>query len=836
MRQAYLAAVLALIFALPGSVLGNREDRAAHPPLLFAFPRIELEGPTESLLDGVDVGFAMPLSRGTSVTANYALDLNGEDRITATYNLDRQIRERIVGRLSAGLMRNQLGIGISGHRQYERYGTGAFAREIGGEFEVGLFLTTPLKWGGRLKEGGSLTTRGIQVDQAGALATLDFAPTRGSKGEIYTSTAWYPRLPEGANPQVRSAQVIAGRPTEFSAPAQVAWTRELRGAVRGGPVVVGDRVYVGGDEGSVYALRLEDGRPLWTVALGSPVTTALTVAEGRVYVGTQVGHLVCVRPPMRAEGLVGSEVWRFAAGAPIVSPPLVTRAGHVIFGTASGLCVALDSNGHEAWSYATGGPVVAGIAASVGPMLVGSDRGGPRRNTVLIYCASMDGVLYALREVDGRPAWTQSTDAPLSGTPLVLGKSVAFANEAGMVYLVDGGSGRTLWKQRVGAPVRTALSAADGRLHVACADGKLLALDQRTGKTVWTSEVVGPLLTPPLATGKRHLFVASQSGVLYALRRQDGRVVWAENTREPISAAPFTGGGFLVLGSEPGRVRAYEPGGTWHIDAPTAVVSAPSEVARPRPGSAVMARPDAAEGRPAVVQATDTGSRIIPAALGQPDGATTRAFPAPGPTSQSVASAPSRMWLLTATNDPTQTPIQVADHSSLVVSGPAPTGTVQVTVNGVPVLLENGQFRTRLDFDGSGAFPVTIEFTDEQGRRSADHRIVIVSPGDNPTSAAPVFVAPGRGGTGNRVTFTASVQPTSESAFVSLLEIREENGKTLRTWADANARLRSVEWDGCDQWGKALPDGQYVAVFTVRDTQGRSRSMFQPVVVDTAGM
>lgn len=68
-----------------------------------------------------------------------------------------------------------------------------------------------------------------------------------------------------------------------------------------------DRVYAGCRDGWVYALSRSDGRVAWKANTGSPVATAPALLDGRLYVASSAGRLICY------EALTGVEIDSFDA-------------------------------------------------------------------------------------------------------------------------------------------------------------------------------------------------------------------------------------------------------------------------------------------------------------------------------------------------------------------------------------------------------------------------------------------------------------------------------------------------------------------------------------------
>jgi len=71
------------------------------------------------------------------------------------------------------------------------------------------------------------------------------------------------------------------------------WRFSATAGVASSPVVVGGRVFFGSDDGTLYAVGLDDGKRRWRVATGSSITASPAVARGRLVVGTEDGHVLC---------------------------------------------------------------------------------------------------------------------------------------------------------------------------------------------------------------------------------------------------------------------------------------------------------------------------------------------------------------------------------------------------------------------------------------------------------------------------------------------------------------------------------------------------------------
>ena len=71
------------------------------------------------------------------------------------------------------------------------------------------------------------------------------------------------------------------------------WAFPTQGKVDSSPVVAGDKVVVGSDDGRVYVVSLKDGNKLWSYEIGKPVGSSPAIANGRFVIGSDDGSVYC---------------------------------------------------------------------------------------------------------------------------------------------------------------------------------------------------------------------------------------------------------------------------------------------------------------------------------------------------------------------------------------------------------------------------------------------------------------------------------------------------------------------------------------------------------------
>jgi len=125
----------------------------------------------------------------------------------------------------------------------------------------------------------------------------------------------------------------------------IAWqkslgTQRLGDPVLSSPTASDGRLFIGDRQGSLYAVKTSDGSPVWTKKLTTAVDQSLAVANGVLYVGLSdpAGTL------QARSVLAGKLFWALPTGGPITTKPAI--ADNVVWLTnADGRLVAVDPNG-----------------------------------------------------------------------------------------------------------------------------------------------------------------------------------------------------------------------------------------------------------------------------------------------------------------------------------------------------------------------------------------------------------------------------------------------------------------------------------------------------------
>jgi outer membrane protein assembly factor BamB len=306
------------------------------------------------------------------------------------------------------------------------------------------------------------------------------------------------------------------------------WEYRTGAAVRGRPTIAGTFLYVPSDDGFLYKLKRADGSIVWKFDLhGAAVrdlpnndtatydyqTSAATVLDGAVYIGSADGHLYAI------DADSGAQRWRFATQGSVRSTP-AAASGRVFFGSYDHFVYALDAkNGTLAWKHDTLEPVVSAAAVDAGSVYIGS-----RSSDLFAFDAATGAVRWKFFYW---ASWVESA-AVIRDHSLYIGSS-----DYQQVFAIDAASGKERWRFNTGGSPWPTPAVTDKRLYAGAVGitgyfidhrGAFFSLDRASGKPVWqfalapneASPTWGVAASPVVDHGR--VFFGGLDGTLYAFR------------------------------------------------------------------------------------------------------------------------------------------------------------------------------------------------------------------------------------------------------------------------------------------------------------------------------
>jgi outer membrane protein assembly factor BamB len=400
--------------------------------------------------------------------------------------------------------------------------------------------------------------------------------------------------------------VAAVAPRQFH---RLKWRVLTGGRVVSSPVFQDGVLFVGSDDGSVYALDAASGQRRWRYATAGPVASTPAVTGGLVYFMSYDGKFYAV------EAQSGKLRWKFTTGGErrfeaknlhgflpknqtiadpfdmFLSSPVVAE-GAVFFGCGDGNLYALDaSTGALRWKLSTGDVVHASPAYADGVVYVGSwdsylyaveARSGKEKwkfkggedpyihNQVgfqsspavvggVVYVGCRDSNLYAIDAQSGTEKWRVNNQGSwVIGSPAVTqGKVVYATSDSALFHEVDAPSGKPLLKQDVKAYTFASPTVAGDVVLVGVMNGTLEARDLATGTLLWDYRTEASKRNRVWALDKERRF---NNPLLFSSTWREAPIV-AQDRQLSVGSfvsTPLAVAGVVYVGSTDGAVYAME--------------------------------------------------------------------------------------------------------------------------------------------------------------------------------------------------------------------------------------------------------------------------------------
>ena len=254
-----------------------------------------------------------------------------------------------------------------------------------------------------------------------------------------------------------------------AADGAILWKTMVSSSVISAPLITFDTVIVRANDGKVFGLDLSTGEKRWQFDRGLPSlsvrgNSAPVLGPGLIFVGYEDGTLIALRQQD------GQRVWEQLIAKPDGRTELdrmsdidgeIQVGEREVFASSyhqSTMAISMN-NGQPIWVREIGG--YAGVAMLSDRIIVG-DR---------------DSNLWALDRNSGSDLWKQSALLRRSvTTPVVQGAYIVVADAEGYVHWLDSASGDIKGRTKVGGAVRgSPVVSDDGILFIQNVDGQLSA-------------------------------------------------------------------------------------------------------------------------------------------------------------------------------------------------------------------------------------------------------------------------------------------------------------------------------------------------------------------------
>lgn len=318
------------------------------------------------------------------------------------------------------------------------------------------------------------------------------------------------------------------------------------------PTANNDFVVFTTDRGWVTALDARDGQEVWSIRLGNTNRSTPTIVEDTIYLsGGQDGSIYA----LNLEN--GNIKWSKNIGQPAIYESPIYKDGTVI--VSSGLTdnasvYALDAtNGNVKWSVELGGSSFFGGAIGQEYVYIGSYE---------------NRTIRALQLSDGAEVWSKQVSQegfaskPVFHEGAVYVQTANFGNGAGSLLAIDGNNGEILWQtagigdSQAGSPIiyEDLVIAGSSSMQV------LRAFNKNTGEELWSNRTVGSTLHNGAVSANGVLFFSGTSGLMQAIDVYSGTILKDFSLPDYSTSGSLLLPGNLVVPHRNGIVSFQSPG------------------------------------------------------------------------------------------------------------------------------------------------------------------------------------------------------------------------------------------------------------------------------------
>lgn len=347
---------------------------------------------------------------------------------------------------------------------------------------------------------------------------------------------------DSINPWAGSAPKMAALvPIKTSVEVKALWSVSVgkSGDYAFTPAVLDRTVYAAAKDGAI--VKLEDGKVVWKINAGQPLSAGVGANATLLAVGTPKGEVLAF------SAADGKPLWKATASSEILAAPTVGDDGVAVKSGDNRVFLFDAADGGRKWVYQRSTPALS-VRGTGSPVF--ADR--------YLFVGFPGGKLVALSLQNGAPVWEGPVAMPKGATeldrvadvvaaPVVEGRQICAVAFQGRVACFDMGQGGALvWSRELSSAPGLNL---DGRyLFVTDDKGAVHAMDRLSGSSLWKQDkLLNRRVSAPVVR-RGMIAVADGEGYLHFLSREDGGFVARLKTDGSAVRAPVLpfGSGFLV--------------------------------------------------------------------------------------------------------------------------------------------------------------------------------------------------------------------------------------------------------------------------------------------------
>lgn len=342
-------------------------------------------------------------------------------------------------------------------------------------------------------------------------------------------------------PLFRGKADLSGRfDSELPAVPSVLWSVTTGARTKSSPVISDGTIFFGNDKGALIAVS-SDGKIKWQYEAGNLIEAAPLVFGNKVIVGLNNGKLIAV------DKITGKLIWTYTTDNQISGSANVWVSGSkagIVVGSYDYYLHCIDPRtGKQLWKIETNNYV----------------NGTPSIKDGKIVFGGCDGVIRGVDPLTGRQTDTVDVGVYIAASPSLAGDMAYFGDYEGTVFGLNIRTRKIVWEIPGTAESGSVLAVpAVGNNYVVIGneDKYLYCYNASTGKLIWKYRTNGRIVGSAVVTKTKVLFT-SMDGTVNILGLTDGKKLWSFNSGTSIASSPAVIMGKFYILTEDGRLLAF---------------------------------------------------------------------------------------------------------------------------------------------------------------------------------------------------------------------------------------------------------------------------------------